>query len=218
MLRFYKSMANRNKPFAVDTVHSLLRTATQVNHSSLNQHPLLNAISHRECSLNVYRTAIIAYFHIFEALENRISTFIAKQNVSFDYTKRIKLSWIKEDLLYLAQDPYAKRNSPVKSLDFPEISSIGQLIGVLYTLEGSTLGGQVISKLLYQDHHLTAAFGASFFNGYGKDTKLYWDEFCQFSETILHDDHECHLAMAYAKLTFQLFEDVLNDYYQIHFG
>ena len=129
---------------------------------------------------------------------------------------RSKLSWLKEDLLYFIEDPYSETNLPAKPIEFPEILNTGQLIGLLYTIEGSTLGGQMISKNLSQIHNLTATQGARYFNGYGNNTVIFWDEFCKFVESIQHHDEQCQLAAAFTIITFKLFDRVLTDYYRTH--
>jgi len=58
------------------------------------------------------------------------------------------------------------------------LSSPAKALGYLYVMEGSTLGGQFISKHLKKHLGLDAENGAAYFNGYGSETSARWKEFC----------------------------------------
>ena len=87
---------------------------------------------------------------------------------------------------------------------------------MLYPIEGSSLGGQVISRHLLQNHGLTMNKGARFFNGYAENTPMRWEEFCQFADLIKNDKGQVTSAENTAKLTFNLFENVLDDFHRGH--
>jgi heme oxygenase len=193
-----------------NAVQLRLRAVSHTSHVRINHHPLLAGLAGRDYPLSTYRTVLVAYYHLYQQIEIRIEQFIRKGNIPFDYSARLKLPWLADDLKFFNENPQARL--PVPPLDFPEITSIGQLVGVLYTVEGSTLGGQVISRQLLEIHRLT--LGARFFNGYGKDTEENWQRFCQFAEAIQCDEIQCQTAEAAALLTFNGFEGVLNAYHR----
>jgi heme oxygenase (biliverdin-IX-beta and delta-forming) len=58
-----------------------------------------------------------------------------------------------------------------------QFSDAGGLLGGLYVVEGSTLGGQVISRLLAARLGLSADTGASGFDPYGARTIDHWERF-----------------------------------------
>jgi heme oxygenase len=55
-------------------------------------------------------------------------------------------------------------------------------------LEGSTLGGQVIAKLLRQSSLINPPL--TFFAGYGDQTDQMWNEFIRFAEINCTVDHQ----------------------------
>lgn len=59
------------------------------------------------------------------------------------------------------------------------LSSPAKALGYLYVMEGSTLGGQFISRHLKKHLGLDAENGAAYFNGYGSQTSARWKEFCE---------------------------------------
>lgn len=57
-------------------------------------------------------------------------------------------------------------------------------LGSMYVIEGSALGGQVITPMLKQHLGLTPASGASYFHGHGPATGAMWRD---FREIITHE-------------------------------
>lgn len=99
-------------------------------------------------------------------------------------------------------------------MNLPVINTVGQLVGALYVIEGSTLGGQLISRSLNQHLGLTLNTGARFFYGYGEQTALMWQSFIDFADCISGDETQCQAAEQSAWQTFQVFNQVLDDYVQ----
>ncbi len=64
-----------------------------------------------------------------------------------------------EDLSFLHETPLQLN----PTMNLPVINSLGRLVGALYVLDGSTLGGQLISRQLNQHLGLTLNTGARFF-------------------------------------------------------
>lgn len=194
---------NSNKD---SVVRARLRQATHAHHVRLNEHPLLHELTQGELSPGAYRLLLRAYFQLYSLLEARIHHYLEKVSCAFHYAERNKLPWLIRDLEFFHEE------LPVVdalSWDFPVIENMAQLIGVLYTLEGSTLGGQHISRCLAKSHGLTVVSGACFFNGYGERTQAMWQVFLDFAESLPVDD--CGEAARSASQVFELFERVLGD-------
>ena len=206
------SSNKQQQPDKDSALRTSLRHATHYHHVQLNQHPLLTGLTKPDYPLANYRKLLVAYFHLYQALEDRINQFLSTQSCAFDYTARCKLPWLLKDITFFQEDPQAPSNVPRRAMALPEIDNVSQLIGVLYAIEGSTLGGQLISRSMAEHHGLTPREGACFFNGYGERTSSLWQDFLCFSETIFGDDVQCQAAKVAACQTFQLFKQVLDDY------
>jgi heme oxygenase len=201
---------HQQQPAIDSDLRTLLRNATHTYHVQLNQHPLLTDLTKPDYPLANYRKLLLVYFHLYQALEGRISRFFSTQSCAFDYTARYKLPWLLKDITFFKDDPHTSGNVPCLAMVLPEIANVGQLIGVLYVLEGSTLGGQLISRSLVNYHGLNHNEGACFFSGYGERTALMWQDFLCFSDIIFGDDPQCQAAKISACQTFQLFQQVLD--------
>jgi heme oxygenase len=156
---------------------------------------------------------LIAYARLYQSVEARIEQFLATYPDIFDYTIRRKLPWLRADLEFFQIDmEVADRDAAL--MPTPEITQLGQLVGVLYAIEGSTLGAQFISRHLQENHGLGEGGGARFFTGYGETTQLQWQEFIEFSQIISRDAVQCQAAEQAAYQTFQFFNQVLDVYHQ----
>jgi heme oxygenase len=91
----------------------------------------------------------------------------------------------------------------------PELESVSQGIGCMYVLEGSTLGGQIISRHLKETLAITPETGGAFFASYGPELGNRWKE---FREAVCQDERSLTQAdqiVAAARDTFQCFNDWL---------
>lgn len=194
-------------------VRHILRRHTHEHHVRLDHHPLLAGITRASYSLDTYGLILIAYYHFYRAIEPAIQALIGKERLGFDYFSRSKLPWLLADLHHFELDPNRHDLSPTHSLGPFELDNAAQLVGVLYTIEGSTLGGQVIYRHLESNLGLTATHGARFFSGYGKDTAKRWQQFESFMETTCPLPEQRDQAGISAKATFAEVEQLLDDYH-----
>lgn len=205
-----------NNQAPISAVRQFLRDSTHGEHVRLNQHPMLAGITRPDYSLDRYQLVLVAYYHFYKIIEGAISQFLATRMLPFSYDRRRKLQWIEDDLMQFGIDPEAPAFLPRSPSTAVELRDIGQLVGVLYTIEGSSLGGQVISRHLEAHLGLTATQGARFFHGYGPDIASYWQQTEAFIDATLTHDEIRDSAMSSAKTTFSLMESLLDDYHLAH--
>jgi heme oxygenase len=114
---------------------------------------------------------VLARFHAFHAaLEPRIAAVPGLDALGLEMEGRRKLPLLERDLRELGRGAIAGA-PPV-----PEVGSVAAALGCMYVLEGSTLGGRVISR------HLAAlgiapGSGGAYFSGYGERTGEMWRAF-----------------------------------------
>jgi heme oxygenase len=80
----------------------------------------------------------------------------------------------------------------------PPLASWPQLLGAMYVLEGSTLGGQVLARQLAKAGIAQRAY----FTGYGERTGSLWKAFCQLLAQEATPANEAEIVQS-ASLTFQ---------------
>lgn len=89
---------------------------------------------------------------------------------------RARLHLLYEDLAALGLEP---EEEPMPSELLPDLDLESSLLGSMYVTEGSTLGGQVISRAVARRLELHAGRGTAFFRGYGDETGQRWKSFCE---------------------------------------
>lgn len=95
-----------------------------------------------------------------------------------DLNERKKKHLIEEDLLYLNHNKSASNNV----FDSANLT-VPFALGILYVVEGSTLGGRFILKNIMTVPGLDKDQGISYFKGYGEKTGSYWKSFLTFLES-----------------------------------
>jgi heme oxygenase (biliverdin-IX-beta and delta-forming) len=192
-----------------ESVRDALRHSTHSHHVRINRHPLLGQLTRPGLSRSTYARILAAYRSYFRVIEPAIERFLSSCPGQFDYTPRRKLPWLECDL--------TRFEAPVRAVDITDqlrtlsrISEPGEAIGVLYAIEGSTLGGQVIARHLAQNLGIDRATGARYFSGYGLETESRWQEFCRFAESIVASDRQIELARSSAIQAFIATEQCLD--------
>ena len=188
---------------------TLLRQATHEHHNQLNRHPLLIGVTQPEYLLQDYLKLLNAYFGLYQAVEKKIMDFLAVNTVNFDYQPRLKSPWLQQDLTFFQ---FRSKLPSQNAVLAPDIKNLGDLVGMLYVIEGSTLGGQLISKHLTTNLGITPKTGGRFFGGYGENTAHFWADFLQFAANIDDDAKQCLSAKNMACETFCLFLRTLDEF------
>jgi heme oxygenase len=86
----------------------------------------------------------------------------------------------------------------------PEMSDAASLLGAMYVIEGSTLGGQLIGRHVERVLGLTAGQGNAYVRGHNERTGQLWKEFCDALRTKV-PDRETDTVIAAAKTMFGVF-------------
>lgn len=92
----------------------------------------------------------------------------------------------------------------------PEVSTPASSLGALYVTEGSTLGGQIITKMIAKQLKLSSVKGFSFFNAYGPDTYKKWESFKRLLNHPREENEKKEMMMA-AIETFSTFNKWISD-------
>lgn len=160
---------SRRHPMAL---HARLREATQAAHRALDHHPVLAPLVRTDLTRAQYGRALVALHGIQSSVESAILRFMVRHPQAFNYVARMRAELLEDDLrdLGLAPGP-ALRVAPPQD--------VGEAVGMLYTIEGSSLGGQVIRR------QVKALPGeplpVRFFSGHGPRTQSFWADFLAWS-------------------------------------
>lgn len=152
-----------------------LRGATQAAHRSLEQLPLSRVIVDPSLNKEQYISYLLAMRDVHADVEQNIFPLL-KDRLP-DIASRQKTVLIDADLQHQQTTPALLSSAPITaSLQYP---SKAFAWGIMYVVEGSSLGGRVILKNIQTALALDAQAGARYFNGYGEHTGIYWKNFLQ---------------------------------------
>jgi heme oxygenase len=102
----------------------------------------------------------------------------------------------------------AKKNHLRPTL--PKMNDLPSLLGTMYVMEGSTLGGQLIARHVETTLHLSQGQGDAFFRGHGDRTGTMWKEFCELLKTRIPEDQTDAVVQA-AKAMFATFGESIRE-------
>ncbi len=126
--------------------------------------------------LTAYRRLLLRTYGFFATWENAAS-HVEDPAIKSLLQDRSRLKDLQYDLQWL-EEPLPGEVLPMDRL--PDFSSPANLLGSMYVTEGSTLGGQVIARMLERKLELAHGNGNSFFVGHGPATGNRWKAFCRF--------------------------------------
>lgn len=180
---------------------SKLRAETAIAHAKLEKN--LNLFE-KVTDLKSYKSHLSDYHNWLKPVEASLKSMAVELPIQWEQRQRTPL--LEKDLAHFAIEASAQN----KKFKMQNPKNIHQCLGVLYTLEGSTLGGQFIYKHFSEKLNLNKDQGLAFYYGRGPMTGKLWKEFLQFLEQYMHDHPEsteeiCHAA----RLTFEDVETAL---------
>ena len=120
--------------------------------------------------------AFLGYIEPWEALVR-----LQLEPVAADLGDRRKVHLLRQDLDDLGLTPSEVELIP-RCERLPAIDSLAAAIGSMYVLEGSTLGGQILSRHTARLPGLSDGRGGAYFRSYGSEVGEKWREFGRVAE------------------------------------
>lgn len=160
---------------AKDQFLTALRTQTMPAHKALEEIPLSTRIVQPDISIDEYNRYLSLMLHVHRDAEQNIYPLL--KDVVADVADRQKAHLIEKDLAATGHVAALPHNAPFTD-SMPQMSQAFAL-GIMYVIEGSTLGGRVILKNIQPALQLTEKNGASYFSGYGANTGTAWKAFLE---------------------------------------
>lgn len=179
-----------------------LRNATRPTHEELDAAMLPYIRNIR--SAEAYCKLLAAFYGFFTPVYEQINAYLQTSYLP-DYNTRRKPEDIVTNL--------SRLSCPVPVSDhakhLPSITNNASAFGALYVMEGSTLGGLMIKKMLAEQTGLPDE-QLSFFAGYGKATRERWNGFIAALNSIAQNEEEEQAAVEAASQTFSCFKEWLD--------
>lgn len=147
-----------------------LKGETSVNHQLLEDKFRSSKIFDKTFTLKDYSRLIeFSYLFLLNFEEEVFAKFTPELAAELHLDERRKLHHIEKDLDALKVARSKPRN-------LPEIKNQHEAFGILYVMEGATLGGNVIARQLAKNPEFQGVT-FNYFSCYGENTGPYWTKF-----------------------------------------
>lgn len=180
---------------ALGDIAARLRRETAPEHAAIER---ASGILHQGLTCDEYRRYLERWFGFLAPLEAELQRLQVWSALGLNASERGKRQSLESDLGELGAIVCAL---PLAGL--PELRSVAEAVGSAYVIEGSTLGGRVLSR------HVQTCLGAqvprSFLEVYGHDTGHRWHAFRAALASYALGRETQDRVIAGAKCTFRTF-------------
>lgn len=148
-----------------------LKNLTRPMHERLERSPRLARLLSPDLSRLEYCDVLERMLGYQDQAERAIGAHADRLPLDFDARRKThllaydleRLGYARRTIDELPRCPYT-----------PPVTDIDSALGVLYVLEGATLGGRIIRRYLERTIRVTADSGAAYYAGYGANTGVMW--------------------------------------------
>lgn len=155
-----------------DIFLSNLRAATAESHKGLEDNERSKGILSPAISIKIYQDYLAKMYGVVAGCERDVYPVLS--GLYPDLEERKKAHLILRDLQITGMDQVAIDQLSIRSFS-PD--NVAEALGIMYVMEGSTLGGKVLFKHVQKVLGLDENSGAAFFWGYGTETGPKWKGF-----------------------------------------
>lgn len=180
-------------------ISDLLKEHTKTLHDLVEEKLLSKKIMDRSFDLNDYRYIITHNYNFLKHFEGEVfSKFSPETAKKLQLNKRRKLDFIEKDISLLEIEISDKK--------FPILIKMeAEAFGILYVMEGATLGGNIIAKNLSKNSNFSK-ITFNYFGCYGDQTGFLWKLFKEvLEEKAISSQHEDFIKGA--KIAYQFLLD-----------
>lgn len=184
-------------------LYELLKERTSASHQALEKDLVrkIREINSKEAYVHLLKMMYGYYY----SLEQGVSGYLAN-DPQVNFAERRKASTILKDLHNLQH-----RGEVEVCEDMPDIHSNESALGAMYVMEGSTLGGQHIARMIQSQLQVRDSAGLQFFHGYGPETQNMWESF-KLNLTRPFTDSQADEIVETANDTFRTFKNWVDSY------
>lgn len=176
-----------------------LRTETRPHHDRLDNHPLMVQLMSPAVSRPLYESILKKFLGFYQSVEPHLAAFDHWPSLDINLKEKLKTPSLLRDLSSLNVMAKDIPSSPAPDWIHDEASAMGNF----YVMEGSTLGGQIITRHVASRLHLSPDNGLAFFSSYGDAVGVRWKETRDALVRFAEQSHAEDVMIESAKKTFE---------------
>jgi heme oxygenase len=175
----------------------LHRETEQVSHGDKIMSGRLTPVEYAE---------IIEKNYIMHALaEKALAAYAPLQNIEgLNVNDRYKTASLEKDMNLLG-----KKLPQIPSIEMP-INSVEDALGIMYVLEGATLGGAYILKALKRTESMSSITEYNYYSVYGEQIGPFWKSFQQVLLDNIKTKEQEDKTIAAASNAFEVFKTIFT--------
>jgi heme oxygenase len=180
-------------------LHERLREATRALHEELER---VVGISERIATRANYAAYLVELWTLYTSAESALAS-LDFAPYGFDYPSPYRSQLLEADLGFFGFSPSRLADLPLPLA--PRLDGVAAGLGCVYVLEGSAKGARAILPEIIAALGLDAARGATFFHGFGLDTRRRWQACLAAINGIDPYSRQADSAVEAAVETFEMF-------------
>ena len=188
------------------TILDQLKVSTRSQHEALEEVARSEKLGSGQLSAKEYAALIKANYWAHRYLESTLERNFNVVSLLPDWPKRKKASLLLKELEQLGLTA-EELDDAVPQKNRPDLKYEAHLWGVLYVMEGSTLGGAVISKALKKNEQLANYMPPQFYGAYAEETGVMWKNFRNQLAGHINSEEDEQEAIQAAKETFDFYSE-----------
>ncbi|HTF85944.1 MAG TPA: biliverdin-producing heme oxygenase [Cellvibrio sp.] len=182
-----------------------MKAETAVHHAQ-TESLLRERLFNKQLSQRCYCDVLNVFYTAYSSLESAIANFPLTAQLLKD---RSKIELLKKDLIYLRSASSVKVHY-LSNPDLPRVANEAAALGVIYVMEGSTLGGKIIISYLKKYDWMDVDLCGNFFSNYGDSRGRMWNEFGEIVNSFSSaNQHAATHVVSGAKLAFDYIYSLL---------
>ena len=186
-----------------------LKSTTRKNHDKVEEMAFSKKIMDGSINIEEYASLILKQYYFHKNIEAQFNKLLtAKQKEQLEFDKRRKIHLLKYDMLELGLEEEMLCFNKDPKLT---IKNINDVIGAMYVLEGSTLGGAVIRKKLQNNLQIHSNTTFHFYGCYGQESGDLWKKFILQATVFGKEKNAQEEIIKKAVETFEFFESILKN-------
>lgn len=192
-----------------------LRVVTRPMHDQVEQLAYVNKIMDGSLSLDEYKRIIRVNYILHWAIETAISKELSEESlIKIQLSGRRKVGYLYSDLVELGLVGKAASSSvllePIAYASKIKIRSFAHALGMMYVLEGATLGGMVIKRELAKNAWIAHKVSFNYYGCYGTLQGSMWKEFKHIIEENIQTLEDQKDVIAGAKEAFSFLVELFG--------